>query len=146
MAPDTAGRLRSPSKPLCVSGEGHVQVLVEKLWVSQKCLCPGVPPGHPLWCPRSCCPPPTSSAGQWGSGRLAGIRQTWLQSLTGPWPFAKSLILLSAASPTVRPRRPLPRGAQTQLHSAQHPSCRGQEMPAAAAASTTRGFSSAVSY
>ena len=86
LAPDTAGRLRSPSKPLCVSREGHVQVLVEKLWMSQKCPCPGVPPAHPLWCLRSCCPPPTSSAGQWGSGGLAGIRQIRLQSLTGPWP------------------------------------------------------------
>lgn len=96
MAPDTAGRLRSPSKPLCVTGEGHVQLLVEKLWTGQKCPCPGVPPGRPLWRLRSCCPPPTPSAGQWGSGRLAGVRQTWLQILTGPWPFAKALTTLSS--------------------------------------------------
>lgn len=101
LAPDTAGQLRSPSKPLYVSGEGHVPVLVEKLDEPEMPL-PGVPPARPLWCPRSCCPPPTSSAGQWGSGGLAGIRQTQLQSLSGPWPFAKSLTLLLAASPTVR--------------------------------------------
>lgn len=57
---------------------------------------PGGPTRRPLWRLRSCCPPPTPSAGEWGSGRLAGVRQTWLQILIGPWPFAKALTTLSS--------------------------------------------------
>ena len=57
LAPDTAGQLRSPSKPLCVSGEGHVQVLVEKLDEPEMPL-PGGPTRSPTLVPEVMLPTP----------------------------------------------------------------------------------------
>lgn len=57
LAPDTAGQLRSPSKPLYVSGEGHVPVLVEKLDEPEMPL-PGGPTRSPTLVPEVMLPTP----------------------------------------------------------------------------------------
>ena len=106
---------------------------------------PGGPTRSPTLVPEVMLPTPTSSAGQWGSGRLAGIRQTWLQSLTGPWPFAKSLTTLSRFTHSEDHASPFLVGLRPS-YTALSTLTAGARMPAAAAAITTRGFSSAVSY
>lgn len=70
-----------------------MQVLVEKLWVSQKCLCPEVPPS-PLWCQRSC--PPHLLC------RAVGVRQACRHqtdlAAESHWPLALCQVLDSTLS------------------------------------------------
>lgn len=62
------------------------------------------------------------------------------------WPLAKSVTLLSAASPADKDHARPFRAAQTRPYSAQRPKSKDQKTSASTAATTARCLSSAVSY